>query len=69
MEVRDAKGNTLNEKDSVTFIKDLKVRGSSAVLKRGTVVKNIRFTDNSEEVEGRMNKEHMALKACFLKKA
>ncbi|GAB3164956.1 zinc ribbon domain-containing protein YjdM [Telluribacter humicola] len=69
MEVKDSNGNLLKEGDSVTLIKDLKVRGSSAVLKRGTMVKNIRLTDNEEEVEGKVDRTVMVLKAAFLKKA
>ena len=69
MEVKDANGNLLAEGDSVTVIKDLKVRGSSAVIKRGTKVKNIRLTDDPEEVEGKVEGSVMVLKACFLKKA
>ncbi|WP_247234736.1 zinc ribbon domain-containing protein YjdM [Telluribacter sp. SYSU D00476] len=69
MEVKDSNGNLLKEGDSVTLIKDLKVRGSSAVLKRGTLVKNIRLTDNEEEVEGKVERTVMVLKAAFLKKA
>ena len=69
MEVKDSNGNLLSEGDSVTLIKDLKVRGSSAILKRGTKVKNIRLTDNEEEVEGKVEGSVMVLKACFLKKA
>ncbi|RVU24602.1 alkylphosphonate utilization protein [Sandaracinomonas limnophila] len=69
MEVRDSNGNLLNEGDSVVVIKDLKVRGSSGVIKRGTVVKNIRLTDDEEEVEGKVEKSVMVLKTCFLKKS
>jgi protein PhnA len=69
MDVKDSNGTLLSEGDSVTVIKDLKVRGSSSVIKRGTVVKGIRLTDDAEEVEGRVNKELMVLKTCFLKKA
>ncbi len=69
MEVKDSNGNLLNEGDSVTIIKDLKVKGSSMVLKRGTLVKGIRLTNNAEEIEGRVQKSMMVLKACFLKKA
>jgi protein PhnA len=49
-------------------IKDLKVKGSSDVIKRGTKVKNIRLTDDAEEVEGKVDGSVMVLKACFLKK-
>lgn len=69
MEVKDSNGTLLNDGDSVTLIKDLKVKGSSAVLKRGTLVKNIALTDNDEEVEGRVNKVQMVLRTEFLKKA
>lgn len=69
MEVKDSNGNLLNEGDSVTLIKDLKVRGSSTTLKRGTKVKNIRLTDDEDEVEGKINGTVMVLKASFLKKA
>lgn len=68
MEVKDSNGNLLNEGDSVSVIKDLKVKGSSTVIKRGTVVKNIRLTDNDKEIEGRVNKTIMVLKTEFLKK-
>lgn len=69
MEVKDSNGNLLSEGDSVTVIKDLKIRGSSAVIKRGTKVKNIRLTDDEEEVEGKVDGSVIVLKACFLKKA
>lgn len=69
MEVRDSNGNLLQEGDSVVVIKDLKVRGSSGVIKRGTVVKNIRLTDDEEEIEGKVEKSVMVLKTCFLKKS
>ena len=68
MEVKDSNGNILAEGDSVLVIKDLKVKGSSTVIKRGTKVKNIRLTDNEEEVEGKVDGSVMVLKACFLKK-
>jgi protein PhnA len=67
--VKDSNGNILKEGDSVTIIKDLKVKGSSTVLKRGTVVKGIRLTDNASEIEGRVNKEMMVIRTEFLKKA
>jgi protein PhnA len=44
MTVRDANGNELKDGDTVTLIKDLKVKGTSVTLKRGTVVKSIRLT-------------------------
>lgn len=69
MEVKDSNGNLLAEGDSVTLIKDLKVKGSSLTLKRGTLVKNIRLTNSSFEIEGRAGSSTMVLKTEFLKKA
>jgi protein PhnA len=67
--VRDSNGAVLKDGDSVTVIKDLKVRGSSSVIKRGTMVKNIRLTDDADEVEGKVEKSMMVLRTEFLKKA
>ena len=67
--VRDSNGAVLKEGDSVTVIKDLKVRGSSGVIKRGTMVKNIRLTDDMDEIEGKVEKSVMVLRTEFLKKA
>jgi protein PhnA len=53
---RDSNGTILAEGDTVTIVKDLKVKGSSTVLKRGTVVKNIHLTDDPAEIEGRTDK-------------
>lgn len=50
-EVRDAAGNLLQDGDSVTLIKDLKVRGAGQTLKQGTVIRSIRLTDNPEEID------------------
>ena len=70
MAVRDSNGNELKEGDTVVVIKDLKVKGSSSGLKRGTVVKNIRMTDNEDEIEGRTDKiKGLVLRTEFLKKA
>ena len=66
--VRDAVGNPLQDGDTVTVIKDLKVKGSSLNLKRGTVMKNIRLTYDEGEVECRHGKSTIVLKTCFLKK-
>ena len=67
--VRESNGAVLKEGDSVTVIKDLKVRGSSGVIKRGTMVKHIRLTDHADEVEGKVEKSVMVLRTEFLKKA
>ncbi len=70
MEVRDSNGALLQEGDSVHVIKDLKVKGSSLTIKRGTLVKGIHLTDNEEEIECRVEKaKGLVLKTCFLKKA
>jgi protein PhnA len=50
-EVRDAAGNLLQDGDSVTLIKDLKVKGAGQTLKQGTVIRSIRLTDNPEEID------------------
>ncbi|AXE16351.1 PhnA protein [Runella rosea] len=68
MEVKDSNGNLLNEGDSVSVIKDLKVKGSSSVIKRGTIVRKIRLTDSESEIEGKVEKTVMVLKTEFLKK-
>jgi protein PhnA len=68
MSTNDSNGNELLEGDSVQVIKDLKVKGSSSVLKRGTKFKNIHLTENEEEVECREGKSTLVLKTCFLKK-
>lgn len=68
MEVKDSNGTVLAEGDSVQVIKDLKVKGSSGVIKRGTVVRNIRLTNSLEEIEGRVERTVMVLKTAFLKK-
>ncbi|MBF6608821.1 MAG: alkylphosphonate utilization protein [Flavobacterium sp.] len=69
MDVKDSNGNILADGDSVTVIKDLKVKGSSDVIKRGTMVKNIRLTDDPAEIDCRVNKTAMVLRTEFVKKA
>ena len=69
MSVRDSNGNELNHGDSVQVIKDLKVKGSSDVLKRGATFKNIRLTENEKEIECGQGRNTVILKTCFLKKA
>ena len=68
MTVRDSNGAELDDGDSVQVIKDLKVKGTSSTLKRGSVYKNIRLTSNDEQVECRQGKSTIVLKTCFLKK-
>lgn len=69
LDVKDSNGNMLQDGDSVTVIKDLKVRGSSDVIKRGTMVKNIRLTDDPAEIDCLVNKTAMVLRTEFVKKA
>ncbi|MBD0414744.1 alkylphosphonate utilization protein [Oryzicola mucosus] len=69
MDVKDSNGTILKEGDTVHVIKDLKVKGSSTVLKRGTVIRGIHLTDNPDEIEGRTDKvKGLVLKTMFLKK-
>ena len=65
---KDSNGAELFDGDSVTVIKDLKVKGSSMVIKRGTKVKSIRLTENPEEVDCKIDGSSIVLKTCFLKK-
>ncbi|MDF9826776.1 protein PhnA [Ereboglobus sp. PH5-5] len=67
--VRDANGNVLADGDTVVLIKDLKLRGSSGVLKQGAKAKGIRLVDGDHEIDCRIDGVAMALKACFVKKA
>ena len=70
MDTRDSNGTVLNEGDSVQLIKDLKVKGTSVTLKRGTIIKNIHLiSDDGEQIECRVEKvKNLVLKTCFLKK-
>ncbi len=65
---KDSNGAELFDGDAVTVIKDLKVKGSSMVIKRGTKVKSIRLTENPEEVDCKVEGSSIVLKTCFLKK-
>ena len=68
-ETRDSNGNVLNDGDSVMVIKDLKVKGTSTTLKRGSVAKNIRLTDDPELIECSVEKvKRLVLRTEFLKK-
>ncbi len=68
--IKDAHGTPLADGDTVTLIKDLKLRGSSQVLKQGTKGKNIRLDyDSDHEIACKVDGASMALKACFVKKA
>ncbi len=65
---RDSNGAELMDGDAVTVIKDLKVKGSSMVIKRGTKVKSIRLTEEPTEVDCKIDGSSIVLKTCFLKK-
>lgn len=67
-EVKDAYGNVLVDGDIVAMIKDIKLKGSSDVLKVGTKSKPIRLQDGDHEISCKMDGIAIALKACFVKK-
>ncbi|NBV87603.1 MAG: alkylphosphonate utilization protein [Verrucomicrobia bacterium] len=67
--VKDANGNVLADGDSVTLLKDLKLKGSSQVIKGGTKVKGIRLVDGDHEISCKIEGSAIGLKACFVKKA
>jgi len=68
--VKDSNGNELKDGDAVVVIKDLKVKGSSDTLKRGTTFKGIRLIEDDEEaIECGQGRNTVVLKTCFLKKA
>lgn len=68
--VRDANGNVLADGDSVTVIKDLKVKGTSSVVKIGTKVRNIRLVDGDHNIDCKVDGiGPMSLKSEYVKKA
>ena len=68
--IRDSVGNVLADGDTVTVIKDLKVKGSSSVVKVGTRVKNIRLVDGDHDIDCKIDGiGAMGLKSEFVKKA
>jgi len=68
--IRDANGNVLEDGDTVTVIKDLKVKSSSLVVKVGTKVKNIRLVDGDHDIDCKIDGiGAMKLKSEFVKKA
>jgi len=68
-EVRDSVGNVLADGDGVTLIKDLKVKGAGQTLKRGTVIKSIRLTDDAQEIDCRYEGiKGLVLRAEFVRK-
>jgi protein PhnA len=70
MDVRDSNGTLLADGDNVTLIKDLKVKGAGVTLKRGTLIRGIRLTDDPAEIECRAEKvRDLVLRVEFVKKA
>ena len=70
VEVRDSAGNLLQDGDSVTLIKDLKVKGANQTLKRGTVIRSIRLTGDAQEIDCRHEAiKGLVLRAEFVRKA
>ncbi len=66
---RDSAGNVLQDGDTVTIIKDLKLKGSSGVIKMGTKVRNIRLVDGDHDIDCKIDGfGPMALKSLFVKK-
>ena len=68
MNVNDCNGNSLSDGDSVIVVKTLNVKGSPLVIKKGTKVKNIRLTDDANEVDCKVNGTLVVLKTMYLKK-
>ncbi len=66
---KDAHGNILNDGDTVTLIKDLRVKGSSLVIKGGTKIKNIRLVDGDHDIDCKIDGQSMLLKSEFMKKS
>lgn len=67
--VKDCNGTRLHEGDSVLVIKDLKVKGGSSDLKRGTVIRKIHLIDDADAIECRVDGSALVLKTCFLRKS
>jgi len=68
--IKDANGNPLADGDTISVIKDLKVKGSSLVVKVGTKVKNIRLVDGDHDIDCKIDGiGPMKLKSVFVKKA
>jgi protein PhnA len=68
MEVKDSNGNILQDGDSVTVIKSLKVKGGNMTIKQGTTVKKIRLTNDPDEVDCKINGSSIVLRTEFLRK-
>ncbi|MCT4642923.1 MAG: PhnA domain-containing protein [Bacteriovoracaceae bacterium] len=69
VKIVDSNGTKLNAGDTITLVKDLDVKGAGFTAKRGTVVKNIRLTDDPKYIEGKINGSMIVIVANFTKKA
>lgn len=67
--VKDCNGNRLQEGDDILLIKDLKLKGSSSILKKGAKAKSIRLVEGDHEIDCKIDGVKIMLKACFVKKA
>lgn len=67
-EVKDSNGSLLQDGDSVQLTRDLKLKGTSKTLKRGSVFKNIRLTEDEGEIECKDGRSWIVLKTQYLKK-
>ncbi len=68
MTTRDSNGAEIEDGDTVMVIKDLKVKGMSKTLKRGSQIKGVRLTGNPDQIECRIGKSTIVLKTAFMKK-
>ena len=69
IEVRDAVGNILSDGDQVTLVRDLEVKGAGQTLKRGTLIKSIRLTDDPQEIDCKYEGiKGLVLRAEFVRK-
>jgi protein PhnA len=67
---QDSNGNTLQNGDTVTLIQDLPVKGANFTAKRGTAVRGIRLVpDNREQIEGKVNEQHIVILTRYVRKA
>lgn len=68
MDTKDSNGAVISDGDTVQVIKDLKVKGMSKTLKRGSTIKGVRLTGNPEQIECRIGKSTIVLKTAFMKR-
>lgn len=69
IQIKDSNGNALVDGDDIILIKDLKLNGSSTILKKGSKAKNIKLVEGDHEIDCKMDGIKIMLKACFVKKA